>query len=192
MRTKWFWNLLMMLVMALSMVGCGSDDDEKKDDEGGTTVTTEYTATMEVKEIKLHQVAGNMDLPCVIYKDFSHKYAFHLDDGAFRFEPYCREGGKWSLEYEYGGGYHNSYSRGSAGMISLGKVNGIADITEKLIVNDNVSGKTIALPVQPQCGYAVRFKTENDEWKYLRVYIKGYTLDDKEALSSITVQYQLY
>lgn len=45
---------------------------------------------------------------------------------------------------------------------------------------------------QPQHGYAMCFKTGDNEWKYIRVYIKGYTLDNEEALSSITVQYQLY
>lgn len=189
MKTNKFWSLWVMLFMALAMFSCGSDDDEKNGDDG-EGVTTQYTATTEVKEVKLPQTASNMNLPCVVYKDFSYKYALRLLDGAFRFEPYCRVEGSWSLEYEYGGGYHDNKSRGSAGMASLGKVNGIADITEK---NDNELGqKFIASVVQPQYGYAMRFKTENDEWKYLRVYIKGYTLDDKEALSSITVQYQLY
>lgn len=44
MRTKWFWNLLMMLVMALSMVGCGSDDDENG--ESGENNFPEGTVTV--------------------------------------------------------------------------------------------------------------------------------------------------
>lgn len=181
MRTKWFWNLLMMLVMALSMVGCGSDDDEKKDDEGGgeggTTVTTQYTATTEVKEIKLTRTTTFPTSNYTIYMDFMHKYALDLHDGLLYLTPFYRKNGSW--EYTYN---RFTYIR------DIGKLNAITDITEKV----ELQFDTVNITAKPQHGYAMAFKTENDEWKYLRVYIKGYTLDDKEALSSITVQYQLY
>lgn len=183
----------MMLVMALSMVSCGSDDDEKKDDDGedGTTVTTEYTATTEVKKAKLNNINVGEEVSlrnpiCVIYADFNYKYALTLYQGYLRLEPLSRKSGQWwndTLDRSY-----RDISFQSLGAIKdLGKLVGIATITEK-----NLEGRTIAAVAQPQHGYAMKFKTENDEWKYLRVYIKGYTLDDKEALSSITVQYQLY
>ena len=196
MKTNKFWSLLMMLVMALSMVSCGSDDDEKKDDDGedGTTVTTEYTATTEVKKAKLNNINVGEEVSlrnpiCVIYADFNYKYALTLYRGYLRLEPLFRRSGRWwndTQDISYRS--YGDISFQSLGAIKdLGKLVGIATITEK-----NLEGRTIAAVAQPQHGYAMKFKTENDEWKYLRVYIKGYTLDDKEALSSITVQYQLY
>ena len=172
----------MMLVMALSMVSCGSDDEKKDDDgEGGTTVTTEYTATTEVKEVKL--ISGASKSECTIYIDFNCKYILEFGGGRLQLSIYLRQNGEWKVisststsTYYY------------AGIKDLGKQNNITSITEK-IIDEDYSNSVV---VQPQRGYAMRFKTENEEWKYLRVYIKGYTLDDKEALSSITVQYQLY
>lgn len=182
MKTKWFWNLLMMLIVALSMASCGSDDDEKKDDdgEGGTTVTTEYTATTEVKEVKLRALQY-IEPYCAIYADFNRKYTLDLSGGRLYLSIYLRQNGKW----EYYRGYDSNYY---AGIKDLGKQSNIMAVTEKII--DGIYAYSEV--AQPQHGYAMRFKTENEEWKYLRVYIRGYTLDDKEALSSITVQYQLY
>ena len=45
---------------------------------------------------------------------------------------------------------------------------------------------------QPKHGYAVTFKTENDELKYLRLFVIDYTLTDDGAIATVTVQYQLY
>lgn len=46
--------------------------------------------------------------------------------------------------------------------------------------------------VQPNHGYAAFFTTEENEVKYLRIFIEGYTLDHSGTLESITIQYQLY
>lgn len=186
MKANKFWSLLMMLVMALAMVSCGSDDDEKKDDnggdDGGTTVTTEYTATTEVKEIKLKELLWSNAF-CIVYADFKYKYILNLSKGSLYLDSYYRNEGSWKYDFYYGSSRYNlSYIK------DVGKVNSVGDILEKNNLFDPKLG-SVALP---QHGYAMAFKTEDDEWKYLRVYIKGYTLDDKEALSSITVQYQLY
>ena len=175
----------MMLVMALSMVGCG-DDDEKDDDnaEDGTVITTEYMATTEVKEVKLIAQSNYFTAYCVVYMDFMHKYVLNLQLGSLHLEPFDRAHGTWDWTP-----VHNSLPM-LPHMKDLGKVNAITDIAEKV---DFVGGyEAYRVTAQPQHGYAMSFKTENNEWKCLRVYIKGYTLDDKEALSSITVQYQLY
>lgn len=196
MKANKFWSLLMMLVMALAMVSCGSDDDEKKDDnggdDGGTTVTTEYTATTEVKQAKLNnidhtEVASLKNPKCVIYADFNYKYALTLYRGSLRIEPLYRSSGEWWNDTYDSRSYRDESYQSLGAIKDLGKLAGVEAITEK-----NLGGKIIASAAQPQHGYAMKFKTEDDEWKYLRVYIKGYTLDDKEALSSITVQYQLY
>lgn len=179
MGTKWFWSLLIMLVMALSMVSCGSDDDEKKDDdggEGGTTITTEYTATTEVKEVKLKALAAWDNPYCTIYEDFNYKHILVLSNGLISLYSYRRENGSWKRSVYY------------AHVKDLGKMDGIKDITERNESYDD----SLTNSAQPEHGYAMNFKTENNEWKYLRVYIKGYTLDKVGALSSITVQYQLY
>lgn len=184
-----------MLVMALAMVGCGSDDEKKDDNDGGnggTTVTTKYTATTDVKETELSDLKHIINAPlenpeCVIYADFNYKYALTLYAGNLRIEPLYRTTGEWRNDTLNGGSYRDESFQSLGAIKDLGKLAGVESITEK-----NLGGNIIASAAQPQHGYAMKFKTEDNEWKYLRVYIKGYTLDDKEALSSITVQYQLY
>ena len=46
--------------------------------------------------------------------------------------------------------------------------------------------------VQPNHGYTTYFTTENNEVKYMRIFIKDYSLSDDVGLTSITIQYQLY
>lgn len=180
-----------MLVMALAMVSCGSDDDEKKDDNGGDNGGTTYTATTEVKQAKLNNIdigeeASLRNPKCVIYADFNYKYALTLYRGSLRIEPLYRMSGEWWND-TYDRSYRKESFQSLGAIKDLGKLAGVEAITEK-----NLGGNIIASAAQPQHGYAMKFKTEDNEWKYLRVYVKGYTLDDKEALSSITVQYQLY
>ena len=46
--------------------------------------------------------------------------------------------------------------------------------------------------IQPNHGFAILFTTGDGEKKYMRVYIKDYSLDSSGSLASVTIQYQLY
>lgn len=181
-----------MMAVSLVTISCGDDDDPKDkngEENNETVINPEYIATSTVKEAKLTVEENCYHAYCVVYVDFNYKYVLNLRSGYLALEPFSRQNGKWEIDYANIAGYGNRRSRNNLAIIEdMGKLNMIADIMEKNIIGDG----WIALMAQPQHGYAMRFKTENNEWKYLRVYIKGYTLDADEALSSITVQYQLY
>ena len=75
----------------------------------------------------------------------------------------------------------------------VGKVNSLPEVIKKLILPDDNRYYVKDFPVaQPNHGYAVAFKTENDEVKYLRILITDYTLDHNGTVAALTVQYQLY
>uniref|UniRef100_UPI0027E368D1 hypothetical protein n=1 Tax=Prevotella sp. TaxID=59823 RepID=UPI0027E368D1 len=75
----------------------------------------------------------------------------------------------------------------------MGKMNGISAIVGKNIKSElNGAGRAVYPSLQPYHGYAMSFKTEDDEVKYLRVYFSKYTTDEYGQISSITIQYQLY
>lgn len=185
MKIHKFWMLAAMMAVSLVTISC-EDDDDPKDENGEenneTVINPEYIATSTVKEAKLTELNDWYSAYCVVYVDFNYKYVLNLRSGSLVLESFYRKYGAWHRDY-----YDPYTGYELAGSKDLGKVNTIADITEKI-----ENGNTVDLMAQPQHGYAMRFKTENNEWKYLRVYIKGYTLDASEALSSITVQYQLY
>ena len=70
-------------------------------------------------------------------------------------------------------------------MEDIGKVKNIGGYKEIRTLVDN-----IICPfsnAQPKHGYAVTFKTENDELKYLRLFVIDYTLTDDGAIATVTV-----
>lgn len=184
MKTKWFWLPLMAVFFGIMCSGCGDDNDPTEELDGGdnTEVKGDFTATAEVKTVKIPSISNLRD--CVIYESFNHKHILDLYDGKLRFLAYYRSEGDWYISDYYT--YHCSH----VNMKDIGKVNGLSDITEKISLK---SGYRNDFPeVQPNHGYAITFIKEEDEVGYLRVYVKSYTLDDNGSLSSITVQYQLY
>lgn len=76
--------------------------------------------------------------------------------------------------------------------MSVGKVNGLSDITKKTITPESYGSMYLFPEIQPYYGYAAMFGTEAGEIKYLRIYIKDYKLYESGTLKNITVQYQLY
>lgn len=94
----------------------------------------------------------------------------------------------------------DSYGNDAHGISDRGKVGSIEEVTSKFKDNDYIEKggsynkymKYKYSTVQPNHGYAAFFTTEENEVKYLRIFIEGYTLDYSGALESITIQYQLY
>lgn len=195
MKTK----LLLFAFAALSILtftNCGgSDDDDNGDSSGngnGTEITTDYTATNKIKSITLTQWKGSK-FDKGIYEDFNRFYTFGYYSGRLYIVPYSRKNGHWNCYLDKGTSlfdndlyvhYDSSYG---IGIKDIGKVDGLAAITEKC---DPTNGDFPQL--QPYHGYAMSFTTEDNEIKYLRVYCKGVKKNDYGSLDEIYLQYQLY
>lgn len=177
--------ILTISASAIAFTACSDDDDDN--DTGGnngdnnTEIKGDYTATTKVKTVTLKEY-NNQTKGCVtIYEEFNYKYDLALYRGRLELVSYKRLNGAWKFnncDYDY---YYNINIK------DIGKISSISGVTEKVEIV-----RTILCPAaQPGHGYAACFLTENGT-QYLRLYISNYKLDDKGALESITVQYQLY
>ena len=194
MKIKNLLFLVPMLIMSLCLFSCGDDDDEDVNNGGSgdnTEIKGDYTATTSVKTATLisSEVYGNPVTGIRIYEDFNNLYTLVLSGGNICFAHYPRYNGDWNNKYAI---------KGKNGIKDIGKVTSLQDveIKNKEKENDNYYkdyyGGHCYSQVQPSHGYAAYFTTENDEIKYMRIFVKDYKLDDEGSLASITIQYQLY
>lgn len=193
--------LVPMLVFSLCFVSCGDDDNEDLSIGGSngdnTEIKGDYTATASVKTLTLSRSYGIGEQSKderTIYEDFNNLYSLALSSGNICFSHYIRSSGAWSTAASYWDKdeYH--------GIKDIGKVASLSNINSEEKVNDYTytvsshyksSWYNYSI-VQPNHGYAAYFTTENNELKFMRIFVKDYSLDDEGALVSITIQYQLY
>ena len=195
MKIKNLLFLVPMLIMSLCLFSCGDDDDNDLNNGGSngdnTEIKGDYIATTSVKTATLisSEVYGNPVTGIRIYEDFNNLYTLVLSGGNICFAHYPRYNGDWNNKYAI---------KGKNGIKDIGKVTSLQDveIKNKEKENDNYYkdyyGGHCYSQVQPSHGYAAYFTTENDEIKYMRIFVKDYKLDDEGSLASITIQYQLY
>lgn len=194
MKIKNLLFLVPMLIMSLCLFSCGDDDDEDVNNGGSgdnTEIKGDYTATTSVKTATLisSEVYGNPVTGIRIYEDFNNLYTLVLSGGNICFVHYTRHNGEWK-QYTI---------KGKNGIKDIGKVTSLQDVDIKNkekendnYYNSNYYGVYCYSQVQPSHGYTAYFTTENDEIKYMRIFVKDYKLDDEGSLASITIQYQLY
>lgn len=187
-----------MFVMSLCLVSCGDDDDENVNNGDNTEFRGDYTVTTSVKTITLATSGyigrNHSEDEKNIYEDFNNLYTLALSGGNICFSHYVRNSGSFSTTSSYGDKdkYH--------GIKDVGKVSSLSNINPKERVNDYTNSYVFAGArmwynfsiIQPNHGYAAYFTTENDEIKYMRIFVKEYKLNDNGSLVSITIQYQLY
>lgn len=193
---KIFFVFSFLLLLAGLFVNCSSDDDEGngKPTKDNTETKSDYTATSKVKTVTIKSYDVNEINEITIYEDFNRKYSLTYFMGYLYLFPYERINGSWSLrmDFRYGSPDNNLIRSKNIVIKDLGKVNGISAIVEKPKASET-DGRYYFYPdLQPYHGYAMSFKTEDDEVKYLRVYFSKYTKDEFGQISSITIQYQLY
>lgn len=118
----------------------------------------------------------------------SVNYSLSMGAGDIRLIHYQRVYGSWTARI------YDSDGNVVHGISDKGKVGSIEEVTSKSKDNDYTNGGLgwQYSTVQPNHGYAAFFTTEENEVKYLRIFIEGYTLDHSGTLESITIQYQLY
>ena len=175
MRMKLIWLPCLVFFFGVLCASCGSDNNEPTDepgtgDAGGTgdtEVKGDYIATTKVKTVVLKSGWDWMgtELP-VCYEDFNRK---------------------WVTSYYV---FYDTYHSEISYMEDIGRVNALSEVTTKLEV-PKVSAFHFPA-AQPKHGYAATFKTENDELRYLRLFVTEHTLSDDGAVATVTVQYQLY
>lgn len=202
MKIKNLLFLVPMLVMSLFLVSCGDDDDNDLNNGGSngdnTEIKGDYIATTSVKTLTLvysGPIGERGESEKTIYEDYNNLYSLALSQGNICFPHYVRSRGNWSTTASYGDNdkYH--------GIKDVGKVSSLSEVNSKEKANDYTKywnpyagpGPWYNLSiVQPNHGYTAYFTTENDEIKYMRIFVKDYKLDDEGSLASITIQYQLY
>lgn len=191
MKFKDFFKIFFIAFLAcVALTACGGDDDEPDDPNkgNGTEQTGNYIATTQVKTAEVGKI--------VIYEDYNIKYELQIGNGQLLLLGYTRINGSWEkLYYHYWNVYGDDfkyYDYSGYAIMSVGKVNGLSDITKKTIIPEPYGSMYLFPEIQPYYGYAAKFKTEAGETKYLRIYIKDYKLNEDGSLKNITVQYQLY
>ena len=196
MKKKLFVFSFLFLLAGL-LVSCSSNDDEGNGEPtpDNTETKSDYTATNKVKTVTIESYNPSKGNDITIYEDFNRKYSLAYYIGYLYLLPYERINGSWNLRIDtsYGMPYNNLIHSSNIAIQDMGKMNGISAIVEKNIKSgNNVAGRAIYPNLQPYHGYAMSFKTEDDEVKYLRVYCSKYTTDEYGQIRSITIQYQLY
>lgn len=193
---KIFFVFSFLLLLAGLFVNCSSDDDEGNGEPtiDNTETKSDYTATNKVKTVTIKSYNGYVRNDITIYEDFNRKYSLTYCTGHLYLFPYERINGNWILrvDYHYGTPDNNLIRSNNIVIKDMGKVNGISAIVEKPKASGTDGGYAVYPDLQPYHGYAMSFKTEDDEVKYLRVYFSKYTTDEDGQISSITIQYQLY
>lgn len=195
---KNLWSMLLAILTisasAVAFTACSDDDDDNNTggNNGGndTEIKGDYTATTNVKTVTLKEYQNYRQGNVTIYEDFNYKYDLALYEGRMGLVPYRRSDGAWTINNYYGFSNNIREHNYNIDIRDLGKMSSVSDVSEK-ITNFKPSNEHTFPAAQPGHGYAACFLTE-DETKYLRLYISNYKLDDKGALESITVQYQLY
>ena len=177
------------IMFSLCLFSCSNDDDDYNGGGGNSENRNDYTVTESVKSAKLED--DNKGESIIIYEDFNYRYSLLMIDGSICMKP----------EYRYNGYFtpKGDPSGTESGIHDTGKVNNLQGVTEKEKINDNWEGRQ-SFPkykcqysdVQPGHGYSAYFTTDEGEMKFVRIYIKDYTLDESGTLTSITIQYQLY
>lgn len=196
MKKKLFVFSFLFLLAGL-LVSCSSNDDEGNGEPtpDNTETKSDYTATNKVKTVTIESYNPSKGNDITIYEDFNRKYSLAYYIGYLYLLPYERINGSWHLRIDtsYGMPYNNLIHSSNIAIQDMGKMNGISAIVGKNIKSGhNGEGRAIYPNLQPYHGYAMFFKTEDDEVKYLRVYCSKYTTDEYGQISSITIQYQLY
>lgn len=201
MRTKKIFMVLSIALTTFCLFGCG-DDEENTPENGSTEQKGNYTATTSVKEVKLNRLessafkseGGNNGRCWVvgakdIYTDYNYKYELFLYQGYLCLASYIRHDGAYTCN-----GIYVRYEK-LAGLAVYGAVEGISEMDSKSVSRGDGAANNghwhFRQNIQPKYGYVACFLTES-EVKYLRIYVKSYTLDGDGALNSVTVQYQLY
>lgn len=193
---KNFFVFSFLFLLAGLLVNCSSDNDEGNGEPApdNTETKTDYTATNKVKTVTIKSYNAQERNDITVYEDFNRKYSLTYFVGYLYLFPYERINGSWSLrmDYRYGSPDNNLIRSKNIVIKDMGKVNGISAIVEKPKASETDGGYAVYPDLQPYHGYAMSFKTEDDEVKYLRVYFSKYTTDEDGQISSITIQYQLY
>lgn len=194
---KIFFVFSFLFLLAGLLVNCSSDDDEGNGEPttDNTETKSDYTATSKVKTVTIKSYDVNERNEITIYEDFNRKYSLTYCIGYLYLLPYERINGIWSCSIDrnyYGYPYNNLIHSDNIVIKDMGKMNGISAIVEKPKASGTDGGHYAYPNLQPYHGYAMSFKTEDDEVKYLRVYFSKYTKDEFGQISSITIQYQLY
>ena len=177
------------IMFSLCLFSCNNDDDDYNGGGGNSEIRNDYTVTGSVKSAKLED--DNKGECIIIYEDFNYRYSLLMRKGCICMKPEYRYNGCFTLKYDPFGT--------ESGIHDTGKVNNLQGIAEKEKINDNWENYQYDSKyccqysdVQPGHGYSAYFTTDEGEMKFVRIYIKDYTLDESGTLTSITIQYQLY
>lgn len=182
------------ILFSLCLFSCNNDDDNYNGGGGNSENRNDYTVTESVKTANLIEDYNRGKYDIIIYEDFNYRYSLLMTTGRIGMKPEYRYNGSFTSKKDYYGT--------ESGIHDTGKVNNLQSITEKEKINDywrwlensayySAFGYQYS-DVQPGHGYSAYFTTDEGEMKFVRIYIKDYTLDESGALTSITIQYQLY
>ncbi len=181
---KDLWSMLpaiLMISASIAFTACNNNVDNNDISGNNTEIKGDYTATTNVKTVTLKEYHDYSIGNVTIYKDFKYKYDLALYNGKMGLIPYERKAGSWGVYHYSDDSYRNIY------IIDLGTMKNLFDVRVKIEETNRIE----LSDARPGHGYAACFLTE-DGIQHLRLYISNYTLDSKDALESITVQYQLY
>lgn len=182
-----------------------NNNPDEHSGNGNTTESTEYIATEQVKTITIKMISYNemnsnsvSSEECLVHKDFYYKHTLCVVKGIYSsavaicINSYHGQGDGWTRQN------HCSVIR------DYGSVSSIKDIIDKTSFkfddiysysfydgNGNYYGSHT--PFNPRHGYEVAFYTgSSNDFKWLRVFVKNYTMDSNDVLTSVTLEYQLY
>lgn len=164
---KIFFVFSFLLLLAGLFVNCSSDDDEGNGEPtiDNTETKSDYTATNKVKTVTIESYNVQKRNDITIYEDFNRKYSLTYYEGYLYLFPYERINGSWNLRIDntYGWPYNNLIRSNNIVIKDMGKMNGISAIVEKPKASGTDGGYAVYPDLQPYHGYAMSFKTEDDE-----------------------------
>jgi len=191
---KSFFTLCCTTLFALFSAACSSSDDD-----GGDTPTggssggnkTDCIATNKVKTLKLVR-----DNKYLIYEDYTYRYYLDYDNGSVLLSSFWRISGEYINTHVYDDNRNKAYG-----------IKAFSDIANLQMLTDGQ--KTEAMKgcwyqeryigylysyaeFAPGCGFIAWFKTETEDARYVRIRSTDYTLDKEGALSSVSIEYQLF
>lgn len=181
-----------------------TNNTENNNPEGNNKESSEYIATNQVKTVTIKMISSTemnsnsvSSGECLVYKDFYYKHTLCVVKGiyvnavAICINSYHGQGGGWNHLN------HCSVIR------DVGVVSSIKEIDTKssfkydtyrysfLDGNNKTYGNHT--PFNPGHGYEVAFYTgATNDFKWLRIFVKDYTVDSNDVLTSVTLEYQLY
>jgi hypothetical protein len=194
-------RLFFFLTLTFALVACNKNRDTPIEDEvqvQDTPANFDYTATSEVKTVvykKGFSPKGH------IYKDFHRRFTIDFSGSSIQLTPEERSGDSFSSIID-----HWSHSNEYAGLLNIGKVSSITDITSHTVkVGDggrysSVSGYGSGfwyrtyyhVSIEPGEGVQIVVRDENGEDHYIRVFYASYQLDEEDSISQAVYKYQLY